>query len=158
MLYDCFITCTWAEVKERILQYYPDQKSNLRGYFKVFNSARALSPIATKQQVGMEAVEDNSSKYIHVFIIPFADEVVYAMASLPWQVIMGLQVADGLFEQYGAATITGLCLYEMTFFGFSEGAVNKCLSGFSRPVHKWERSRHIFKSNKRYFKKPRIRW
>jgi len=173
ILLHCLKETNWPAVRERMLALYPDQKSNLTGYKQVWDQLLLLEPELTGKQVGIETVnllgevvkesldsiaqqEKNSEEqiYVETFMIPAGDEPNYTMAALPWPVIVGLGISDKIMGNYSITDIVCHCLYELTFYGFTEMAVNNySFEGDCRYKYKVSKIRHFWLDS--YFSKER---
>ncbi len=123
ILKEIFERAQWPEVAIAIVSSYPNQRKSLRGYEDVFELLQKRTPIASDCQLVIESVEDDSEpgqSYYHLFGKKEGDEKNWSLMFCPWSEWMGMEVSEVTLSELSDAQIVAHCLFEMTFFGFSE--------------------------------------
>ncbi|RMF96990.1 MAG: hypothetical protein D6734_02945 [Candidatus Schekmanbacteria bacterium] len=145
----------WDEVCTAFLQLYPDQKKNIEGYKQVFRELKMLKPIVTKMRIIIKDVFDDYDKkyYVHVFgkngILnkesnpeQFKDdnlgnqEVSYGIELTDWAEWLAMEIETESLARYSELDIIGHCLWEMTFYGFSQEEIRKQSAQLVKEIRK----------------------
>jgi len=137
----------WDDVYSTFIQLYPDQEKNIEGYKRVFEELRTLKPVETKMCIVIEDVFDEYDKeyYAHVSGKDgtlnkksdperFKDdevgnqEVLYAIEFTDWAEWLAMEIEQESLSKYSELDIIGHCLWEMTFYGFTQEKIKKQLA------------------------------
>lgn len=137
----------WDDVYSTFMQLYPDQEKNIEGYKRVFEELRTLKPVETKMCIVIEDVFDEYDKeyYAHVSGKDgtlnkesdperFKDdevgnqEVLYAIEFTDWAKWLAMEIEQESLSKYSELDIIGHCLWEMTFYGFTQEKMKKQLA------------------------------
>ena len=136
--------CDWANIRSAILRLYPDDRKNMSGFESVFQRLQVLTPAITNMRIVLEEVldDDENERYTDVCGKDgtlkkeenpevFKDdqignqEVSYGIEFVEWEEWIGMDIDPGSLLKYSAADILGHCLWEMTFYGYTQEAIRK---------------------------------
>jgi len=121
---EVFERMLWGEVEAELLHAYPDAEAQLPDYERVFRSLLYLTPIESKFQIAItEATRKGELADISGRDAETDDCEDYALDFQPWDEWLGMRVSDTNLHALTLPRIAAHCLYEMTFWGFSEAEV-----------------------------------
>lgn len=126
ILKEIFERAQWPEVAIAFVSSYPNQRKTLRGYEDVFELLQKKTPIASDCQLVIESVEDDSESgqyYYHLFGKKEGDDKNWSLMFCPWSEWVGMEVSEVTLSELSDAQIVAHCLFEMTFFGFTEEGI-----------------------------------
>jgi len=128
------------------MQLYPDQEKNIEEYRQVFKELDNIKPVETKMRIVIEDVYDEYDKnyYTHVSGKDgslnkesdpehFKDdeignqEVSYANEFTDWAEWLSMDIDHESLSKYSELEIIGHCLWEMTFYGFTQEDIKKAI-------------------------------
>ncbi len=126
-LYHLIHKHAWDDVHAALVRLYPDHESELEGYEEVFNKLKALTPVDSEYQLRIDLVysesvgeyqlettsmspTQTSGKTGSLFILEFT----------PWSKWLGMELDPHTLEKFSEFDIIAHCMYEMTFFGFTQ--------------------------------------
>lgn len=137
----------WDDVCSTLRQLYPDQGKNIEGYKQVFSELQAIKPVETEMRIVLEDVFDECDKeyYTHVSGKDgtlnkesdpqhFKDdelgnqEVSYGIELTDWDKWLAMEIDHESLVRYSELDIIGHCLWEMTFYGFTQEKIKKQLA------------------------------
>jgi len=137
----------WDDVYSTFIQLYPDQEKNIEGYKRVFEELRTLKPVETKMCIVIEDVFDEYDKEYYAHVSgkdgtlnkksdpeSFKDdevgnqEVLYAIEFTDWAEWLAMEIEQESLSKYSELDIIGHCLWEMTFYGFTQEKIKKQLA------------------------------
>ncbi|MBC8526518.1 MAG: hypothetical protein H8D22_06605 [Candidatus Cloacimonetes bacterium] len=149
----------WDEVHSAFLQLYPDQEKNIEGYKQVFSELQAIKPVETKMRIAIEDAFDESDKecYTHVSGKDgtlnkesnpehFKDdklgnqEVSYGIEFTDWAKWLAMEIDHESLARYSELDIIGHCLWEMTFYGFTQEKIRKQLAQLEKEAEEAKKS------------------
>ncbi len=132
----------WDSIGSVILRLYPDDRQNMAGFKSAFEQLQTLNPAITKMRIVVEKVFDDVENgwYTHVCGKDdtlkkeenpefFKDdqignqEVSYGIEFVEWEEWLGMDLDPESLSKYSAADILGHCLWEMTFYGYTQEAI-----------------------------------
>ena len=159
-VHEILLRQSWQDVKQAILKLYPRQRRNLkhrRGYCAVFRKVQNIQPADTGYLLRIEDISDEeNSLYYDVYYLNGIDHNDhYSLAGDVWANIMGLTVSESLVQQFGEPAIVVHCLYEMTFYGFTEEKIRRDALISEKEGHRFItrlHNKHIY-SGKRFHKR-----
>lgn len=119
---------TFDKAFDRLCFWYPDQKSSEKGYKEVFNKLLLMTPHKhnlTDLFINVYLVEENGKDYIDVDGIDMINKnhIRYGIEFEPWIDWVSMFITQSSLDTFTKEDIVGACLYEMTFFGFTENNV-----------------------------------
>ena len=130
----------WGEVEAELLYSYPDAESELSKFEKVFRSLLYLTPVESSLRIVISEAkeagelpevsgrddannsEDSNSKGSNSEGSN-SEDIDYALDFQPWDEWLGMSVDPLALQTLGLARVAAHCLYELTFWGFSESEV-----------------------------------
>ena len=122
-LKDIICQSNWQDVAIAIVTEHPCQRKNLKGFRIVFDTLLLMEPTESEYQIRIERrpdAMDAGYTYPDVFGVKEGDENSYSMVFTPWTEWLGMDVCQDTLEALSPCQISGYCLHEMTFFGFTE--------------------------------------
>lgn len=145
----------WEDICSTFIQLYPDEERNIVGYKRVFEELRTLKPLETKMSIVVEDVFDEYDRkyYFHVYgkdgtlnsdINPdqFKDnklgnqEVSYGIEFTNWAEFLSMNIDDKSLVKYSELDIIGHCLWEITFYGFTQKDIKRVIKEIDKRVDK----------------------
>lgn len=116
------ISNTQAEdIITTLVSYYHPSEYSLKGYVQLLESLKAKEMSATMCRIAVEhATDPEGVEYEHVYGIMPGDEQTYGLELCERKEWLGMGIDPSTLERYSPAEIIAHCLYEMTFFGFSD--------------------------------------
>ncbi|MEO8712394.1 MAG: DUF6557 family protein [Parafilimonas sp.] len=124
----------WLSVKLIFVDLYPDQEKSIEGYEIVYSELQIMQPAYSKMLIQLKEVSDefDNEHYVDVSGVqpdeaPSTPEInnSYALEFTPWAKWLGMQIDDAAFKKFTEPEILSYILYEMTFAGFDETAIQK---------------------------------
>jgi hypothetical protein len=122
-LYDLIRDVNFDEVFSRVCFYYPSQSNSREGYENAFNEL--LDKKQKKHRIGdlfidVQIVEDEDEYYLDVVGINMKNGNHYSIELCEWSDWVTMFISKETLDRLSKEDIVAGCLYEMTFFGFSE--------------------------------------
>ncbi len=126
---------------------YPCQNKNIEKYYDLYNILLSLEPKENKQNMIISiktliddfAEEEEKEKYPSVFGHEENDEDnTFALELCEFSEWLGFKVCPVCLEEYGELTFIALCLYEMTFFGFTDKQIEETRNDLHERVKRVE--------------------
>jgi hypothetical protein len=143
----------WDDVHPTLMQLYPGREKNIEGYKQVFEELRTLKPVETEMYIVIEDVFDEYDKeyYAHVSGKDgtlnkesdpeyFKDdeignqEVSYAIEFTDWAQWLAMDIDHESLLKYSELDIIAHCLWEMTFYGFTQEDIKKAIDEIDKSV------------------------
>jgi hypothetical protein len=127
-------TTNWGEVKDFLLQLYPDQKKNVAGYEKVYTDLAQIEPEETALELFLRYIEEENPEdsYHKVSGIDTKRKESYSLMLTSWKEWLGMTITQDTLKNYSPSEVMAHCLNEMTYIGFdsetrkkSEREINK---------------------------------
>lgn len=126
----------FEDVFEWLIYWFPDQESSKEGYESVFNSLLERKPKKHDLNDLFICVErlkddfdpddkDSDKEYLNVCGVKVVgnDNTRYGIEFCSWDSWVSMFITDNSFKRLSKEEIVAGCLYEMTFFGFTEEKV-----------------------------------
>jgi len=117
----------WEEIQAALVRLYPDHESELEGYQEVFEKLKTLTPVSSDFQLQVELVysEHAGEYHIETKSINLAQGKgkpgsLFVLEFTPWSKWLGMELDIKTLEKFSEFDIIAHCLYEMTFFGFTQ--------------------------------------
>jgi len=108
----------WEKVTPCFEKYYDNQLDNKGNYVKVIDYLLKLINIVIDPETYIYFTDE--SEYIHVHVKD--NKGSYSALAIPWNIFVGYNIEKETLEKYSKEDIIGHCLWEMTYFGFTEKA------------------------------------
>ena len=124
--HDLIHTHPWEEICAAIVRLYPDHESELEGYYQVFKKLKNLKPSSSKYRLHIELVYSEHAGEFHVEVKRLAPSddgsstSPFAIEITPWAEWLGMELDEYTLKGFSEFDIAAHCLYEMTFFGFTQ--------------------------------------
>lgn len=125
------------DVISEINRLYRGQEKNEAGYRKVYQELLEMTPgpgePGFKIELKLEATDDGET-WLTTHGIEIGEEISYGLELYPWAELLGTEVTPETEAGFKAETIVAGCLYEMTFFGFTEDKIRETEERWSKAV------------------------
>lgn len=133
------------DVAHAILRVYPDQDKNIEGYKHVFDSLKLLTPTQTDMRIVIENIWDPSTKEYYPDVsgkngtlvgehTPKGEddansdqEQSFGIEFQEWSEWLDMELDANTLENFSEEEIIAHCLWEMTFFGYTQEEIQKTL-------------------------------
>jgi len=141
----------WDDIEPVLVKLYPDQEKNLPGYRQVFETLRTIQPVETKIRLAIEGVLDEFTGEYYASVsgkdgtlmkdlippVPVDEEagnreVSYGLEFTDWAEWLDMEIEPESLSRYAEVDIIGHCLWEMTFFGYSQEDIKKTVEELER--------------------------
>lgn len=141
----------WDEISLSLMHLYPNDQKNIAGFRMAFEQLQTLTPVKTNMRIILKEVFDEfeSSWYTSVSgrngtlkkeenLEIFKDdkignqEVSYGIEFVDWQEWLGMDIDPESTSNYSEPDIIAHCLWEMTFYGYTQGAIKKTIDTIHR--------------------------
>lgn len=116
------------DVFKELTRWFNDQEKNESGYRNVFFTLLDKTPRRHKLDdlfINIEKVKEEDSTWLDVSGVHVAkkDKVTYGIEFEPWDEWISMYVTQHTLDTLTKEEIVAACLYEMTFFGFTDSKV-----------------------------------
>lgn len=143
------ITTPWEDIKSSILKYYPDQEKSIGGYETIYWKLTSLEPSEEKADMVIHVTKISYEENTKTEIDPWYDvhgingtmneydpeiEQTYALEFSKWEEWAGMTIDYMTMEQFSNEDIVAFCMYEMTFFGFEQEAIQEQLDDLNERI------------------------
>src|ERR1019366_1834583 len=130
----------WLSVEMIFKIFYSDEKS-ITGYKKVFETLKTLTPVKSTISIVIKNELDDFDKtfYVHVFENAFVKENEFdtphlAIELTDWEKWLGMEIENESLKNFSELEIISHCLYEMTFYGFTQHKIKKFSESLDKQV------------------------
>ncbi|WQJ53359.1 MAG: hypothetical protein [Wendovervirus sonii] len=109
---------------EYLVTVYPEEKNKADIYKEIFKTLNSLKGTSAKYKIRVRM--SGTGKFRHYIVVGVDKEgkAIYALDLMPWSEWVSMEIDDCTFESISDINeILAACLYEMTFFGFSENDI-----------------------------------
>lgn len=136
----------WDDVRSTLLQLYSNQEKNIEGYEQIFEELRTLEPVETKLRIVIEDVFDEYDKKYYVDVSGkdgtlnkesepeyfkndevCNQEISYGIEFTDWAQWLVMDIDPESLLKYSGLDIIGHCLWEMTFYGFTQENIKETI-------------------------------
>ena len=126
-------THTWARISSVFLEIYPEEEEDLESYRTVYEKLAVMSPEETDMSIVITHEKDDEEEYIDVsglYNNPKNLEENYSQAIeySPWREWLGMDISAESLVDFSELEIIVHCLYEMTYVGFEEEAIQEVIN------------------------------
>ena len=127
-LYDLIRMVNFEDVFARIIHYFHDQEKSKDGYQSAFGE------LLTKKQdkhrlndlfISVELENEEGHDYLYMHGINKNTNITYGIEFCPWSEWVTMFIDQKTLDTLSKEDIVAGCLYEMTYFGFSEKKVRQ---------------------------------
>ena len=127
---------TWSQVIATFEALYPHRARYIARYERIYRLLRQTSVAELEIEIVLapyQDLEDGGKNYIDVFgqrtWIAGADfPTRIALEFWPWSDWLGMSIAEETMQNFTETQIICHCLYEMTFFGYTEATIQQRLA------------------------------
>jgi hypothetical protein len=136
-LYEILKQTNPDDVITEINRLYEDQEKNEKGYRKVYQELLGITPGPAEDGFRVELLQETSETgepWLITHGVQDGEEISYGLELYPWAELLGTEITPGTLAGFKAETIVAGCLYEMTFFGFTEDKIRKTEERWSRAI------------------------
>ena len=136
-LYELLKKTNFDDVLSEILRLYKDQEKNREGYRKVYEELLGRDPGPGEPGFRIELLSETSETgepWLITHGIEDGEEISYGLELYPWADLLGTEVTPETEAGFKAETIVAGCLYEMTFFGFTEDKIRETEERWSKAI------------------------
>lgn len=125
------------DVISEINRLYRGQEKNEAGYREVYQKLLGMTPgpgePGFRIELELEAT-DPGEPWLITHGIQDGEEISYGLELYPWAELLGTEVSPETEAGFKAETIVAGCLYEMTFFGFTEDKIRETEEEWSKAI------------------------
>ena len=148
-LYNLIREVKFEDVFARVCHYFDSQKNSKDGYESAFNE------LMTKNRhkhnlsdlfIRVEVINEDGSDYLNIDGIDINNGKHYGIEFCPWEDWVSMFIQQETLDTMSKEDIVAGCLYEMTFFGFSEKRVQKELKEMKELI---EKAKKLIKNEKK---------
>ena len=124
----------WSDIKERLVELYPDQENNLDLYEQVYDELLSLDVQKEMKEIHIiiELVKDDDSEYYSTEGIVEGESIGYSLQFLRWEKWLGLPIYNQTLQKTPHLDIVVHCLWEMTFSGFTQDDIYNTRMGMEQ--------------------------
>ena len=127
--YDLLRQVKFEDAYAKLVEWWPDQDNSDKAYRSVYDYLLTLKPKPHNLNdlyIEINLVEEDDSKYLDVNgVRPQSPEYGFAIEFKPWVDWVSMFVTQKTLDTFDKETIVGACMYEMTFVGFTDCAVQE---------------------------------
>lgn len=103
---------------------YEPSDNDMEGYSSLLKKLRVMTPVASEYQLCIQHVVGfDGYEYEHVSGIKYESDESVGLSLTPKEEWLGVEILDDTLASYSPEEILAHCLWEMTFYGFTEGEV-----------------------------------
>jgi len=112
------------EIVNELVLLYPDEEENREGYYEALNELRKTEPLPKTPMkiVLVYGIDTEREKYIEVLGRNVKNEV-WSIVFAPWNEWLGMAIETNIVMEQRRAI--AYCLFEMTFYGYSNKKIQK---------------------------------
>jgi hypothetical protein len=118
---------TDEQVLKQLFIFYPDQEKNVKGYKLCLKELRKLNPAISDDEIWLERLKDEDGE-IFVDVFGKTYEGLDEHFGIDFQLRekwLGDFIAEETLKKFELIEILAHCLYEMTFWGFTNAKIKK---------------------------------
>ncbi len=150
----------WGEIRPAIVRLYPNDQKNISGFKMVFEQLQTLMSAETNMRIILKEVFDEfeNERYTCVSGVDgtlkreenpeiFKDdkignqEVSYGIEFTDWEEWLGMDIDPESTSNYHETDIIAHCLWEMSFYGYTQEAIKKTIDTINIESIKYEAER-----------------
>ena len=105
--------------------HYKSSENGVDGYRELMDELLGKKPVFSKYQISIEHVNTGDEEYEHVSGVIPGDEQAYGIEFNSREEWLGMHLTEDTLKNYSNEDIIAHCLWEMTFFGFTDSEVQK---------------------------------
>jgi len=132
----------WHDIEkfliERDTKDDKDGKQNLPGYEKVLEELKTLTPQDSELIIIMEHVVEDHDEWDNIHALDPTDNETYAIEFTPWEEWLGMEIDWKSLAEFGPQRLLAMCIWEMTWAGFTQEEIRARLDELSEPIPEGE--------------------
>ena len=109
------------DIVHNLIDLYPKEKKNIKGYFDALKELKSLKPIKSKIYIDFDIVKDEDGNYVDVAGISNSERM--SIVYTDWKEWLGMRISSTTEKIWSHLNICSHCLWEMTFCGYSNKEV-----------------------------------
>ena len=138
-LSDLLMGVDFDSVFTKLCFWFNDQEKSEEGYRMVFDKIKAMTPKKHNLNdlfISIQKEEEDGVEYLHVNGIHVIgnDDRSYGLEFCDWNEWISMYITKETLNLLSKEEIVAGCLYEMTFFGFTEDKVKQKLEDLEKNV------------------------
>jgi len=122
-LHELITTHKWPEIKDRLFELYPEQKRNAKKHKRLLKNLKVMQPRNSLLTIILQHIT-NSDGEEYDSVLGMAGEI-FNISTVDWDEWLGMDIMPYL--AYTEIDILCHCLWEMTWWGFTEKKRDKQL-------------------------------
>jgi len=125
---DAFKACFPTTIIEKLIEQFPEEVSNLIGYKEAMDEIYAIEPVESDFELEIKyflSDDDSGELYLNTRCVKEGEPIGYSIMGMIWGEVLGVQVPKYLLDEFSNKMIAAHCLFEMTFLGYSNKAVQQ---------------------------------
>ncbi|GAB4580399.1 MAG: hypothetical protein Fur0022_31400 [Anaerolineales bacterium] len=137
-LHDLIQKHAWKDIETALVRLYPEHESELVGYQRVFETLRSLPPVLSSLKLLIQLVYSEHTREFDIEVKGIGPNQedggagsIFALELRPWPKWLGMELEAKTLEEFSEFDIVAHCLYEMTFFGFTQEDIQTASSEIS---------------------------
>jgi tetratricopeptide (TPR) repeat protein len=146
--------CTWAAVEPFFIKEYPKWEKDTNTYGLIFHQLQNLTPVKDRDDMSIHIHQDDHNHLNGCKNHPQTpeEEHTYGLAITPWGEWLGMDVSGTAIEDYSDEEIISHCLWEMTFYGYSQKTIQKMVEGWENTEKEIQEGKQKFPDVKKELK------
>lgn len=126
-------TSNWEEVRKIFLRNYPSQEKSIIGYEIVYKKLRSKAPTISPMELFCDKAEPilkGDDQFYDIYGVDGTKREdgeleKFSLSLTPWSQWLGSSLSESILSNYTKEEIISHCLFDMTFYGFSEAEIKK---------------------------------
>ncbi|WP_145048177.1 MULTISPECIES: DUF6557 family protein [Paenibacillus] len=123
----------------KLIEYYPDMSQTKNKYLIVYESLLSHNPARNIEEMTIyidavdsdDSINDGNNEYrVHGKNNSLDWKGFWDLSASNWEDWLGFYVDQQVLDNFSSEQIMALCLYEMTWFGFSEAQIKHKADNF----------------------------
>ncbi len=128
---------------KQVIKLYPDQKKNMEGYVRALDEIRNTQPKATDVSIVVSVVKAKDDPFYEKGDKDWVDicgvkgeEDRYAIGMTSWREWLSMPISEVSLKSFSELDILAHCLWEMTWYGYSNRRIQRRMGDLRRTVEK----------------------
>ncbi len=130
-LIDLINSSDWNQIKDRLVELYPDQAKNIDGYYNVFTKSKDVKPKSSKLSIHLQNIVEEDLEYVHVNgVFTNPDDIKDGIDSMSliicrWDEWVGMEITESALQNFTLTDCLCHILWEMSWVGYEEDSAAK---------------------------------
>lgn len=109
-----------------LAEVYESSDNDIKGYSSLLKKLKVMTPVASEYQLCIQHVVGfDGYEYEDVSGVKHKGDESVGVSLTPREEWLGMEIQDDTLASYSPDEILAHCLWEMTFYGFTEGEVDE---------------------------------